>query len=123
VELCDKVDEHVVGEVREAMFDLGCAHGLVLDARHCEILRDTFETTGPESIKIDGVFDTARLLGSGDGTLESRLERWLDGLTKSWTSVLPREPWVKPLLADVVPAAAGAIVRRAMGSGLAGGGS
>jgi hypothetical protein len=117
VELCAKVDEGVVDEVRQVMFGLGCAHGLVLDARDCDVLRDTFETTGPDSIKIEGVLETARLLANGSGTLENRLWRWLDGLTKSWMSVIPHKPWARLLLADVVPAAAGSTIHRAMGFG------
>jgi hypothetical protein len=114
VELCAKVDATVLGEVREAMHGLGCAHGLVLDALECEVLRDTYETTGPDSIKVDAVLETPRLLTSSSATLEGKLVRWLDALTKNWTSAVPREPWAAPLLADVVPAAAGSVVRRTM---------
>ena len=103
-----------LGEVREAMYGLGCAHGLVFDDQHYEVLRDTYETTGPDAIKVDAVLETPRLLANGGGSLEGRLVRWLDALTRSGTRAIPREPWAAALLADVVPAASGTVVRRTM---------
>lgn len=119
VELCPKVDERVLGEVRDAMVGLGCAHGLVLDADRCEVLRDTWEGTGAASIKVDVVLETPRLLPGANGTLEGRLTRWLEALTKNWVGAVPREPWAAPLLADVVPAASGSTVCRTTSVSLA----
>lgn len=116
VELCPRVDEAVLREVREAMFGLGCGSGLVLDAEQCVILHDTFQSMAPDSIELDPVkIETPRLLaGVAGATLEQRLERWLDGLTTNWHGTLPHEAWAAALLADVVPAASGSLVRRAM---------
>lgn len=115
VELCPKVDDSVLREVREAMYGLSCANALVLDAEECRILHDTYDSMEPDSIKVDAVLETQRLLSAGDTggrALEGRLERWLDALAKNWTAAIPREAWTKPLLSDVVPAAAGSLVRR-----------
>ncbi|MGK3999970.1 hypothetical protein [Sorangium sp. So ce1024] len=115
VELCPSIDDTVLREVREAMFGLGCGNGLVLDAEQCVILHDSFASMDPGAIEQEPTtLETARLIGASGGPIEQRLERWLNALATNWQSTLPREEWSAPLLTDVVPAASGSIVRRAM---------
>lgn len=115
VELCPKVDDAVLAQVREAMFGLGCGNGLVLDAQECVILHDTFRSTGPDSIELEPTrLETPRLLGVSGEPIEQRLERWLHGLATNWHGTVPRDAWATALLTDVVPAASGSLVRRAM---------
>ncbi len=115
VELCPRVDEDVLREAREAMFGLGCGNGLVLDAKQCVILHDTFKSMDSGSIEQEPArLETPRLLGIGDGPIEQRLERWLNALATNWHDTVPHEAWVAPLLTDVVPAASGSLIRRAM---------
>ena len=115
VELCPKIDEAVLSEVRTAMFSLGCSNGLVLDAEQCLILHDTFSSLDATSIEVDpSKLETARLLDTTAAPIDQRLERWLTALATNWRESIPHEAWSAPLLTDVVPAAAGALVRRAM---------
>ena len=101
------------------MLTLGCSNGLVLDAEQCLILHDTFASMDPISIEVDpSRMETARLLGTTDGPIEQRLERWLDALVTNWHDSVPHEAWAAPLLTDVVPAASGSLVRRAMAGGM-----
>lgn len=118
VELCPSIDETVLDEVRAAMLGLGCSNGLVLDAEQCLILHDTFTSTDPSSIEVDpSRLETARLLDTTSAPIEQRLERWLNVLVTNWRESVPHEAWTAPLLTDVVPAAAGSQVRRAMAGG------
>jgi hypothetical protein len=118
VELCPKVDATVLREVREAMFGAGCANGLVLDAEQCVILRDTFQSMDADSIEEDpSRLETPRLLGTTQGPIEQRLERWLSALVTNWHESVPHEAWSEPLFLDIVPAASGSLVRRAMAGG------
>jgi hypothetical protein len=115
VELCPRVDEGVLSDVRQVMYGLGCASALVLDSERCFILRDTYASTGPDAIVVEKAeIETQRLLGAGGGSLEGRLERWHNALTTNWNAAIPREAWTAPLLTDVVPAASGSLVHRAM---------
>ncbi len=120
VELCPEVDETVLQEVREAMFGLGCGNGLVLDAERCLILHDTYQSIeDSRSIEVEPAsLDTQRLLGANGGSIEQRLERWLNALTTNWHDSIPHETWTAPLLTDVIPAASGSLVRRAMAGGM-----
>lgn len=119
VELCPSIDETVLDEVRAAMLGLGCSNGLVLDAEQCLILHDTFASMDPSSIEVDpSKLETARLLGATSAPIEQRLERWLNALVTNWRESVPHEAWSAPLLTDVVPAAAGSQVRRAMAGGM-----
>ena len=112
VELCPRVDETVLNEVRAAMLGLGCSNSLVLDAEQCLILHDTFASMDPSSIDVDpSTLETARLLGATSAPIEQRLERWLNALVTNWSESVPHEAWATPLLTDVVPAAAGSLVR------------
>ena len=112
VDLVETVDEGSISSAREAMFGLGCAHGLVLDPKRCVILRDTYASMDSASIQPEpDELETQRLLRvSGD--LADHLERWLRSLAANWHSTLPTESWIAPLLTDVVPAAAGSTVYR-----------
>ncbi|AUX42460.1 uncharacterized protein SOCE26_038930 [Sorangium cellulosum] len=97
------------------MFGLGCGNGLVLDAEQCVILHDSFRSMDPDSIEQEpATLETPRLLGANGGPIEQRLERWLNALATNWHGAVPREAWSAPLLTDVVPAASGSVVRRAM---------
>ena len=119
VELCPRVDETVLNEVRAAMLGLGCSNGLVLDAEQCLILHDTFSSMDPASIEVDpSTLETARLLDTTSAPIEQRLERWLNTLVTNWRESVPHEAWSAPLLTDVVPAAAGSTVRLAMAGGM-----
>ncbi len=101
------------------MFGLGCSNGLVLDDEQCLILHDTFSSLDASSIEVDpSKLETARLLGATAGPIEQRLERWLNALVRNWRDSVPHEAWSAPLLTDVVPAAAGSLVRRAMAGGM-----
>jgi hypothetical protein len=112
VDVVDAVDDAAIARAREAMFDRGCAHGLVIDPRRCVILRDTFESISSSSIERESELETAKLLNRPGGDLADRVERWLVALAGNWGEALPREDWVAPLLTDVVPAAAGSVVHR-----------
>lgn len=113
VELCPKVDEASLRRVAETMYGLGCANALVLDHERGVLLRDTYASMGPESIKEEpAVLDTGKLLGAGADPIEQRLERWLGALSTDWHAAVPREDWTSALLTDIVPAASGAVVRR-----------
>jgi hypothetical protein len=113
VELCPKVDEPALQDVAKAMYGLSCAHGLVLDEERGVLLRDTYATIGPDSIEPEpAVLETSKLLGAGAEPLEQRLERWLAELSANGQAAVPHEEWTEPLLAEVVPAASGAEVRR-----------
>lgn len=97
------------------MLGLGCGNGLVLDADRCVILHDSFASMDPGSIEQEPAeLETSRLIGANGGPIEQRLERWLNALATNWHSTLPREEGPAPLLTDVVPAASGSVVRRAM---------
>jgi hypothetical protein len=99
VELCPKVDEASLRRVAETMYGV--------------LLRDTYASMGPESIKEEpAVLDTGKLLGAGADPIEQRLERWLGALSTDWHAAVPREDWTSALLTDIVPAASGAVVRR-----------
>ena len=112
VDLCPRVDETVLNEVRSAMLSVGCSNGLVLDAEQCLILHDTFSSMDPSSIEVDpSTLETARLLDTTSAPIEQRLERWLNTLVTNWRESVPHEAWATPLLTDVVPAAAGSVVR------------
>lgn len=113
VDLVVTVDDDTIGAARVAMFKLGCAHALVLDARRCVILRDTYASMDASSIQAEAEeLETPRLLLRADGDLADHVERWLRSLAANWHAALPRESWVTPLLTDVVPAAAGSVVHR-----------
>ena len=115
VELCPKVDESVFHEVKQAMFGLGCGNALVLDTERCFILRDTFQTMDAHSIEVEPVsLETQKLLDLSGDPVAQRLERWLNALATNWHNSIPREAWTAPLLSDVVPAASGSLVRKAM---------
>ena len=94
------------------MLCISCSNGLVLDAEQCLILHDTFSSMVPSSIEVDpSTLETARLLDTTFAPIEQRLERWLNALVTSWRESVPHEAWATPLLTDVVPAAAGSLVR------------
>jgi hypothetical protein len=114
VDLVDQVDATSIAATRETMFRVGCAHGLVLDAARCVVLRDTFASMEESSIEAeaDEVATPKLLLGQGNGPLADQVERWLRSLARNWHTTLPKELWVAALLSDVVPAAAGAVVQR-----------
>lgn len=111
VEVVARISEGTLNRMREAMLDLGCAHGLVIDDTKVHVLRDTFRDLTWDSIEEDAVLETTRLLGNS-GELVTRVQLWLDGMSNNWSEVLPREDWAAPLFYDVVPAIAGADVRR-----------
>ncbi|HRI65314.1 MAG TPA: hypothetical protein PK156_13790 [Polyangium sp.] len=118
VELCPQVNETVLQEVRDVMFGRGCANGLVVDDEQCVILRDSFMSMDATSIEEDpNKLETHRLLGDSPDSLEYRLERWMNALVTNWHEAVPPEPWAAPLIMDVVPAASGSLVRRAMVGG------
>lgn len=118
VELCPKIDDNVLQEARDVMFGRGCANGLVLDENECVILRDSFMSMDASSIEVEpSRLNTRLLLGETEGPLEQRLERWMNALATNWHEAVPREPWAAPLIMDVVPAASGSLVRRAMVGG------
>ena len=119
VELYPSIGPGALKETREKMLGIGCAHALVLDPERCVILRDTFASMDVSSIENAASLRTADLLANETGALDVRLEHWLNSLARNWHQALPHEPWIAVLLEDVVPAAAGAIVRNAPIAGAA----
>lgn len=111
VDVVEVAGPDVLSRVRESMVSRGCAHALVIDAQTTHVLRDTFSSTGPDSIVEEAALDSARLFG-GAGALAPRVLRWLEAMSANWSATLPREDWVAPLFYDIVPATSGSNIQR-----------
>jgi hypothetical protein len=79
----------------------------------CLVLRDHFTELSPASIVEDRRIPTRVLLatlgGENVGTLDLRVGRWLDLLSRSWQAAVPTDSEdAQELLYDVVSAAGGA---------------
>jgi hypothetical protein len=110
---CAEINDQEVRRLREDMFGLGCANGLLFDAHNCVILRDSFASMSPDSIVAEGtpVRTDAVLAKAGGGSLDVRVNRWLEMMSANWNSALPLEPaTAAPFIMDVVPAASGSMV-------------
>ena len=116
VQLCPDVGAEVLADLRKSMLAQGCPNGLAVDDLRFVILRDSYGAMGPESIAEEAELETPKVI-PGVGSLDVRLERWLEMLSKNWNAAVPREKWAAALLTDIVPAAAGTFVRRTMGGG------
>jgi hypothetical protein len=113
VHTCAAVNEAEVNRMRDAMFGLGCANGLLFDREQCVLLRDTFSSRAPASILAEGapLRTDDVLANAGSGSLDARVTRWLEMLSTNWNSALPIDGAIAaPFLADVVPAASGSTV-------------
>jgi hypothetical protein len=110
---CSAINEGEVSRLRDEMFGLGCANGLLFDPERCVILRDTFSSMAAESIAQEG--DALRsddvLAKVGGGSLDARVARWLEMMSTNWNSALPLDgATAAPFITDVVPAASGSMV-------------
>jgi hypothetical protein len=113
VRTCAAINDGEVRQLREAMFGLGCANGLLFDRERCVILRDSFASMAPESIvqEDETPATDAVLAKAGGGSLDARVGRWLQMMSANWNSALPIEPaTAAPFIADIVPAVSGSIV-------------
>lgn len=116
VYVAEHIDDALVEQLRQAMFGRGCSSGLAIDHDYVRILQDSYSSMDANSIVEveDAPIDTEKLLGRGapNEPLEDRVRAWLEQVSNRWDDVIPRETWAAVLLTDVVPAAAGAIVRQ-----------
>ena len=113
VHTCAAISDAEIRSLRDDMFGEGCANGLLFDAEHCVILRDRFADMAPESIVAEAERPPTNevLAKVGDGTLDARVARWLEMMSASWNTALPREPATAAhFIADIVPAVSGSVV-------------
>lgn len=99
-----------------AIWGANCHYGLVVTPVNTYILRDDFETSGPESVRIAGVIPTATLLARVNGPvttlgskerLASLTGKWLERLTRAYDEALPDDPAVmRVFFPDIVGAVA-----------------
>lgn len=113
VDTVQQADEGSAGTLREAMFQVGCANGLLFDQRTCWILRDHFESMAPNSIKVDAVVPIDDLLNRfGGGRLEERVQRWLASMAAEWNRTLPLDAdLAAKFIPDIVAATSGSIAQ------------
>ena len=88
---CDGINDVEIRRLRDDMFGVGCANGLLFDRERCVIFRDTFSSMTPESIAIEGdsASTQAVLANAGAGPLDARVGRWLEMLSSNWNTALP----------------------------------
>lgn len=116
VETTERIDADTVECLKQRMFGLGCPNGLLFDAEDCVLVRDTYTSLDPDSIKEDGRVPTERLLSrihALDRPLDERVLDWLNSMASSWNNALPSEGDVaSPLITDIVPAVSGSSIRK-----------
>jgi hypothetical protein len=114
VRTCASIDEAEIRRLRDDMFGIGCATGLLFDSERCAILRDTFQSMTPDSIvAAEGSVRTADVLAnSGTGSLDARVGRWLEMVSANWYAALSGQlAAAAPFISDIVPAVSGSIVQ------------
>ena len=110
-DVVDQVTSIQLDRVRADMLRLNCADALVVDAVSTHILHDSFRSLTADAIDEEALLATPQVFSLTRGaSLESRVESWLKSTALRWDDALPRESWVAPLLADVVPALSGSSV-------------
>lgn len=110
---CDAITDAEIRRLRDEMFNLGCATGLLFDPEQCVILRDSFQSMSADAIVREGepLGSDDVLAQAGGGSLDARVNRWLEMMSSSWNTALPSEPaTAAPLITDVVPAASGSLI-------------
>jgi hypothetical protein len=107
------VDDAAIAELSADIYGLSCPNGILFDEHRCVILRDTFASMDESSVKVDAELATAEVLSriAAEGSLDHRVERWLDVLAASWDEALPHEPSIAAkFIPDIVSAASGSSV-------------
>lgn len=121
VETRTQINEAAIQDLRAQLYGMGCPNGVLFDATNCLIFRDTFASMDKDSIIVEGTQlktnDVLLRFGGTTDTLDRRVERWLGMLSTNWNYALSEESAVAaPFIADIVPAASGAVVH-AVGMG------
>ena len=98
------------------MWGANCHYGLVVTPTKTYVLRDDFNTVGPDAMRVTDVLPTATLLSrlTWPGTnlrsnreLELLAREWLQRLTTSYQAALPDDPDVmRAFFPDLVGAVA-----------------
>ena len=116
VETTSRIDDEAIADLKERMLGLGCPNGLLFDADHCLILRDTYSSLEVDSLQEEGRVQTERVLDRVDpsrtNALDQRVFRWLQSMATSWNTALPMDGDVAtPFITDIVPAVSGSSIR------------
>lgn len=108
VETHTKITPGIEERLRLEMFGLSCANGMLLDNETCLVLRDSFTSMRPESVRVDLNLRTEDVLGTVQGrTLDGKVQTWLELLSASWQRAIPPNQALAELVYDIVPAAVG----------------
>lgn|GEM_PF-2100033 len=113
VETCPLVNDAAIAELSADIYGLSCPNGILFDEHHCVILRDTFASMDASSVQVDAKLATEDVLNriTAEGSLDHRVERWLEVLSASWDDALSREPSIAAaFIPDIVSAASGSSV-------------
>lgn len=115
VETRPQINEAAIEDLRAQLYGMGCPNGVLFDTTNCLIFRDTFASLDEDSIKVDSAKlktdDVLLRFGRTTDTLDRRVEQWLGMLSTNWNCALSDESAVAaPFIADIVPAASGAVV-------------
>lgn len=113
VDTCDQIDEPTIKQLKQFLYENGCANGILFDLERSVILRDTFTDMSAESFEAKEGPSTEELLATlgihNIGSLGHRVATWLSLLSSRWDSAIPKDSKLAAeLLYDIVPAAAGA---------------
>lgn len=93
LKLGDARHEDVIDQMKRYMVARRCPIGLLITPTQAWLLRDTYEASGLESIREEGPYATAELLGlasvpENEQTLALAVEGWLESLTSGSANVL-----------------------------------
>ena len=111
VDVVDLTDAAALAHLKRDMLGRGCWHGLLIDDENVVVLRDRFSEKEEDSIVEQARLPTAQLLPK-NGSLERRVNDWLEHMSTNWRGSVPKEPWADVLLYGVVPALAGSEIHR-----------
>ncbi len=96
-------------QMRRYMLDRRCSLALLVTPERTRIYRDTYADYTDETVEFVGEFSTADLLDlervpMDEHALQDAVREWLDRLTVSWPSALPKSDVVRePVLRYLVP--------------------
>lgn len=98
-------------QMRRYMLDRRCSLALLVTPERTRIYRDTYADYTDATVELVGEFSTADLLDlerapTDESALQDAVRDWLDRLTVSWSSALPktaaaREPVLRYLVPEV----------------------
>ncbi len=96
-------------QMRRYMLDRRCSLALLVTPERTRIYSDTYADYTDETVEFVGEFSTADLLDlervpMDEHALQDAVREWLDRLTVSWPSALPKSDVVRePVLRYLVP--------------------